>query len=444
MGFYSNLHVILSDLTKANFETGKIYSGENDRRQPVHTLYGGAHLFKSSTLKKMNSLALSSFLHYIKNKNELSTIFNWDTDEKLNEELYNKILTKLKNEAIEDFRIDFEDGLGIVSEQEENELASFTAKEYSQCIRENSSPSFFGIRIKSFSEEAKLRAVKTLDIFLKTLLYKNDGSIPDNFIITLPKVTSADQISTFKDILFEYERGFGLSDNTLKFEIMLETPQAFISPEGNINLLNLINASENRCIGVHLGLYDLTSALNISPVYQTFNHQLCDFARYIVKFALAETGVNISDGATILIPTDLYRGDKLTEQQIFENKKAVTKTWKIIYDNVCHSLKFGIYQGWDLHPAQIPARYAAVYKFFNEGYKEVSERLRNFMDKAARATLTGIVFDDAATAQGMMNFLLRAYNCGAIGINEIEKAGLTIEQLKSKSFKKIVSDKKLK
>ena len=90
------------------------------------------------------------------------------------------------------------------------------------------------------------------------------------------------------------------------------------------------------------------------------------------------------------------------------------RAWRLHSEHVRHSLVTGFYQGWDLHPAQLPSRYAAVYAFFLEGLDAASERLRNFVEKAAQATLVGDVFDDAATGQGLLNYFLRAMNCGAI------------------------------
>ena len=40
------------------------YPGETGRRQPVHTVYGGAHLFKSDTAPRLGALALRSFETY--------------------------------------------------------------------------------------------------------------------------------------------------------------------------------------------------------------------------------------------------------------------------------------------------------------------------------------------------------------------------------------------
>src|SRR5437667_4435136 len=108
--------------------------------------------------------------------------------------------------------------------------------------------------------------------------------------------------------------------------------------------------------------------------------------------------------------------------------------------DVRHSLVSGFSQGWDLHPAQLPTRSAAVYAFFLEGLQAASDRLRNFIAKAAQATLIAGVFDDAATGQGLLNYFLRATTCGAISEEEaVRLSGLTLEELRSRSFAKILA-----
>ena len=51
----------LSDLTdplrQANEEFSRVYPGETGRRQPVHTVYGGAHLFKADSAKRLGTVA---------------------------------------------------------------------------------------------------------------------------------------------------------------------------------------------------------------------------------------------------------------------------------------------------------------------------------------------------------------------------------------------------
>jgi hypothetical protein len=102
----------------------------------------------------------------------------------------------------------------------------------------------------------------------------------------------------------------------------------------------------------------------------------------------------------------------------------------------------GFYQGWDLHPAQLPVRYAAVYSFFLEGLGAASTRLKNFIEKAAQATRVGEVFDDAASGQGLLNFFLRGISCGAITEGEAQKAGLTLAELQTRSFLKILEGRR--
>jgi hypothetical protein len=118
----------------------------------------------------------------------------------------------------------------------------------------------------------------------------------------------------------------------------------------------------------------------------------------------------------------------------------VHAAWKLHYDSVRRALANGYYQGWDLHPAQLPTRYAAVYSFFLENLDSAAERLRNFIEKAAQATRIGHVFDDAAMAQGLLNYFLQAVNCGALKPDEVESlTTLSADELRSASFLKILA-----
>ena len=83
-------------------------------------------------------------------------------------------------------------------------------------------------------------------------------------------------------------------------------------------------------------------------------------------------------------------------------------------------------------------RYAAVFTFFLESYDEAVERLKAFMETTARATLVGDIFDDAATGQGLLNYFLRALNSGAISEADIMETGLTLEEIRTRSFAQIL------
>src|SRR5207245_9109169 len=136
------------------------------------------------------------------------------------------------------------------------------------------------------------------------------------------------------------------------------------------------------------------------------------------------------------------KGAALSPAQVDENRRAVHAAWRLHYANVWHSLIHGYYQGWDLHPGQLPIRYAAVYAFFLGALDDAPVRLKNFVDKAAQATLSGSVFDDAATGQGLLNFFLRGIACGALRAEEALRAGVTVDEVRSRSFLKILESRR--
>lgn len=240
----------------------------------------------------------------------------------------------------------------------------------------------------------------------------------------------------------------GISPGSLKLEIMIETPQSLLSARGESALPILAAAAKGRLISAHFGVYDYTALCEITATYQGMQHPACDFARHMMKVAFAQTGIAISDGATTVMPVPRHRAEKggksLTAKQKAENNAAVFRAWRMAFDDTNHSLMQGYYQGWDLHPGQLPIRYAAVYAFFLDGLEQASTRLKTFMEKAAQATLIGDVFDDAATGQGLLNFFLRGLNCGAITESEAAMTGLSLEELKLRSFVKILNRRRAK
>ncbi len=464
-----NTSAILSKLEDANITFQKIFPGDRPDRQPVHTVYGGANLFKADIAAKMSKGALASFNAYAPNFAALAKALKLpgyeiipDSDEKIKyiasslrkggemttnpalrilHNVYEKVKLKLETEALEDFRIDFEDGFGNRPDEEEDQTAVNAAKETAKGMRENSLSPFIGIRIKPFTEDLRNRGIRTLDIYLSTLLSETDAKLPDNFVVMLPKVTITEQPETLASILDIIEAKFKMEKGSIKIEMMVETTQSIIAENGKNPLMEFVNAAQGRCIAMHFGTYDYTASCGITAKYQTMAHPVCDFAHHMTKVALAHTGIWLSDGATNVMPVGPHKGD-LTEAQMKENTAVVHAAWKLSYDHTRHSLWNGFYQGWDLHPAQLVARYAAVYTFFLESYDDAVERLKNFVNKSAQATLSGDIFDDAATGQGLLNFFLKALNCGAITEEEILPTGLTIEEVRLRSFYKILEKRR--
>jgi hypothetical protein len=205
---------------------------------------------------------------------------------------------------------------------------------------------------------------------------------------------------------------------------MIETTQCLLGPDGRSMLPLLLDAAKGRLTGAHFGTYDYTAGNEITAAFQRMRHPACDLAKHMMKLAFAGTGLWLSDGATNVMPVGA--------------RSVVHAAWRLHADDVRHSLVNGFYQGWDLHPAQLPSRYAAVYGFFLEGLPAATERLSNFVSKAAQATLVGDVFDDAATGQGLLNFFLRGLACGAITEEEALATGLTLDELRGRSFVKIL------
>lgn len=437
----TDLHDINTRLEKANHAHMRRYPGETGKRQPVHTVYGGAQLFKSDSAVKLGALARRAFEEYAPDAPTLARSLGWD-DAALAARVYARVKEKLQREPVEDFRIDFEDGYGNRPDAEEDGHAVSCAREVAAGHAAGTLPPFIGIRIKPFTEELRHRSIRTLDLFLTELAKQTSGKLPPNFYITLPKIPVAGHVSALADIFDLFEAKLGLPGGTLMMEVMIEITQSLFTPRGENHLPLLLEAARGRCAAAHFGTYDYTASCSITAAYQHMMHPACDHAKHMMLVAFAGTGVWLSDGATNIMPVGPHRaaeGKPLTREQARENRDVVHRAWRLHYDHVRHSLVGGFYQGWDLHPGQLPTRYAAVYAFFLEGLDAASERLRNFVSKAAQATLVGDVFDDAATGQGLLNYFLRAINCGAISEEEaLPLTGLTLPELRSASFVKIL------
>jgi hypothetical protein len=226
-----------------------------------------------------------------------------------------------------------------------------------------------------------------------------------------------------------------LEPGSVGIEIMIETPRAFFDEKGRVALGELIAASNGRCKSAHFGAYDYTSALGISAAHQHLRHPACDFARQMMLLVLAPLGIRLVDSVTTRMPVAIHKDVKLTEEQKSENRVSVHRGWREHFENVSSSMTNGFYQSWDLHPNQLVARYAAVYAFFLRSIDHDGARLRGFVDKSTKANLTGNTFDDAASANGLLNFFRLGLNCGALTSAEIKKAtGMTAAELKTKRF----------
>jgi len=355
--------------------------------------------------------------------------------------IYTRVRDKLAREPIEDSRIDFEDGYGNRPDAEEDAHAVAAAEPVALGSADGSLPPFLGFRIKPFTEESRVRAVRTLDLFLSTLAARTGGKVPQPFVVTLPKVTIPEQVEALAALLDALEARLGIAPGAVGIDLMIEVTQAIFNERGESNVPLLVRAGRGRVRSAAYGTYDYTATCNITAAYQSHTHLASDFARHVLQVTLAATGVTISDGATTQMPIGPHKGapDKpLTAQQVLENRAVVHGAWRLHFQNIQHSLRNAYYQGWDLNPGQLPVRYAAVYDFFLRGLPDASTRLDAFLKKAAQATLVGNTFDDAATGQGLLNFFLRGLACGALTEDEVTATGITLDELRGRSFVRIV------
>ncbi len=357
------------------------WPGEPPGRQPLHTVYVPADRVRTGLAQRWGEQALAALSEH---------------GLPYPDELHERIGRKLATEPIEDLRVDFEDGYG----RREDATEDAHARAMAAFVAGRPAP-FCGIRIKSLEADTRARAVRTLERFLDAL-----GTIPPGFVITLPKVSSVEQVEAMVWLCRLLEPAAG----QLRFELQVEMPQAVLGPDGRCPLPAMIHAAQGRCTGLHYGTYDYSAALGIAAAYQSMEHPAADHAKAVMQVAAAGTGVRVADGSTNVLPV----GDT----------DAVHAAWALHLRLVRRSLERGFYQGWDLHPAQLPTRYAAAYTFFREGAPAAATRLRAWLagrDSAAQresgARDTGYL-DEPATARALAGFLRRALECGALDSGE--------------------------
>jgi uncharacterized protein DUF6986 len=387
-----------AQLADADAALAADYPGDRGRRQPVHTVYVPADRYDSATVRDWADGARQALTAHGASVTELAEAL--DLSPGVAADVYDRIRRKLDDEPVEDLRIDFEDGYGVRPDEDEDAAAAAAAKDLAASIAAETSAPFHGIRVKSFEAPFRRRGVRTLQLFVRTLV--EAGGLTDGFVVTLPKVTSVEQVDAFVFALGSVEESCSLAPGALHFEIQVETPQAILAADGTALIARMIHAGGERVTGVHYGTYDYSASLGIAAEYQSLEHPVADHAKGIMQVAAAGTGVFVSDGSTNVLPV----GDR----------DAVRAAWRLHSRLVRRSLERGIYQGWDMHPAHLPSRYGATYSFFREGLPRAAERLRAYVHGGRSGYL-----DEPATAAAMAGFLLRGLECGAIDAAELDE-----------------------
>jgi hypothetical protein len=278
--------------------------------------------------------------------------------------------------------------------------------------------------------------VRTLDALLAAVARGADagGALPPALVVCVAKVALPEQTAFAARVLARLERSLGLPEGWARLEPMIEQPQAVLDRDGSMLVPAIVAAGEGRVHAVQFGVYDYTASCGIPAAQQHLRHPACDAARQLIQMALAGSGVRLIDGSTALLPLAPEGASAAAA------RAAVHAGWCRHADDVRHSLAHGWYQGCDLHPAQLPSRYAALYAFYLDGIDAAAARLARFLAKAEQATVVGAQFDDAATVQGLLAYFSRAVSSGAVDAENVRaRAGLHAEDLADPVLARVLS-----
>ncbi len=359
------------------------YPGDRGTWQPVHTVYVPADRFSEHTHREYGDAALG-----LLERNE--ELFREVT--RVDDATLALVRAKLQSRPVEDLRVDFEDGYGLRADADEDADARAACTALRSLLATDDAPDRVGIRFKSLEAPTRRRGLRTLALVL-------DGTAGlDGLVLTLPKVTSVEQVETLVAVLEQVEAKLVQGVGAVPFEIQVETPQTILGPDGSALVARMVRAAGRRLIGLHYGTYDYSAFLGIAAGDQSLEHPAADHAKAVMQAAAAGTGVAVSDGSTNVLPV----GDQLRAG------------WELHHRLVTRALHRGFYQGWDLHPAQLPTRFAATFQFFRTGAAEANERLTAYDEGR-----TGAVADEPATARALADFLLRGSECGALTDDEV-------------------------
>ncbi|MER6914481.1 aldolase/citrate lyase family protein [Streptomyces sp. NPDC000594] len=392
-------------LAPVDAELTRRYPGDPGTRCPVHTVYVPGDAFTADTVRSWGATARATLDEHAPDAASFAAVLGLPGA--LAEEVHHRVRAKLLREPVEDLRIDFEDGYTGRNADEEDADAARAALLTARAHRDGTALPYQGIRMKCLEAPVRDRGIRTLDIFLTGLL-EHGGTLPPGLVLTLPKVSYAEQITAFVRLLEAFERargtGVGTEHGRIGFEIQIETSQAVLAADGTATVARMIDAAGGRATGLHYGTFDYSAALGVSAAHQASDHPAADHAKAVMQVAAAGTGVRVCDGSSNVLPVGP------TEQ--------VHDAWRLHYGLVRRALARAYYQGWDLHPGQLPTRYAAVFAFYREGFTRAAERLARYAERGG-----GAVLDEPATARALGGYLLRGVDCGAVDLAEVTAIG---------------------
>ncbi len=301
-----------------------------------------------------------------------------------------RVATVLRRRPVADLRADLEDGYGHRGDAEEDADAAAAGRAVAAMLAGDRAPVRAGPRVKSMERATRRRGLRSLALFTEAFL-DADGD-PARLRVTLPKISAPEQVAAFVEACAAIEAHHGIAP--LPVELQIETAR------GAQRVDELVAAAGARAAGLHYGTYDYSAGLGIAPDQQRADHPAAEHAKHLMQVAGAAAGVPVCDGSSAILPVG--------------GRDQVLAAWRIQARIVRRALELGIGQGWDMHPAMVPARLAVVIAVHRSGVDVVVDRLRAYR----RGTSEGVL-DEPATERALVGFLRRGLACGAIDEAEV-------------------------
>ena len=239
----------------------KRYPGESAARQPVHTVYGGAHLFTRETAKKLGELAMKVARRRTRRTPDVRARRSG-----IRGELARRCLRARasRSSIASPSRISASTSRTATAtrpDAEEDRHVELAAQEVARgprgqgrCRRSSAFASSAHARAHR-REHAHARRV------LDELLAATNGHLPPNFVVTFPKIQHIDQVGDFIETLSSASRRRSADVGACRLEIMVEQPQTIFMPDGRAALPLIHDACDGRLFGAHFGTYDYTASM---------------------------------------------------------------------------------------------------------------------------------------------------------------------------------------
>ncbi|MBE3001674.1 aldolase [Nocardiopsis sp. HNM0947] len=387
-------------LSEADTRLDRDYPGARTARQPVHSVYVPADRVHAGLAADWGRQALEALDEHAPEPADLAAATG--LSEAAVADALPRVRAKLENDPIEDLRADLEDGYGNRGDAAEDTHVLAVADAFVSDLAKGQAPGWFGIRMKGMEAAGRHRGVRSLTLFLQSLL-EGHGSLPDGLVLTQPKITSVEHVEAMVWLCEQLERRLDLPEGRLRFELQIETPQSVLLSDGTAAVGPMIHAGQGRVTALHYGTYDYSASMGVAAAYQSLAHPAADHAKAVMQVAAAGTGVWLSDGGSNIMPAG--------------TTDEVRSAWGLHAGLVRRSLERGYYQGWDLHPNQLVTRHLATAVFYREAFAPAAERLRAYLGQ-----VSGNVVDEPATAQALAAVLAAGLGCGALEETEVAEA----------------------